>query len=93
MEIVKFGATIGYYYIEVGTTTKGRFTLWPKVERPSIFANRIKCSTSQPFTLWTKVVAILNYYFLTKATNSQRKFGLDRNGNPNYGREAANFFH
>jgi len=31
-------------------------------------------------------------YYLTKATNSLRKFGLDRNGNPNYGRVAINFF-
>jgi len=25
-------------------------------------------------------------------TDSQRKFGLDGNGNPNYGREAVGFF-
>ena len=31
-------------------------------------------------------------YFLKKATYSQRKFGSDRNGNPNYGREAVKFF-
>jgi hypothetical protein len=31
-------------------------------------------------------------YFFIKATNSQRKFGLDRNENPNYGREAVYFF-
>ena len=29
---------------------------------------------------------------LTKAMDSQRKFGSDRNGNPNYDREASNFF-
>jgi hypothetical protein len=30
--------------------------------------------------------------FLKKATDSRRKFGSDRNGNPNYGREAVSFF-
>jgi hypothetical protein len=29
----------------------------------------------------------------TMATDSQRKFGLDKNGNSNYGREVVNFFH
>jgi hypothetical protein len=29
---------------------------------------------------------------LKKATDSQRKFGPDGNGNPNYGQEAVNFF-
>jgi hypothetical protein len=29
---------------------------------------------------------------LTKAIDSQRKFGIDRNGNPNYGEEADVFF-
>jgi hypothetical protein len=39
-----------------------------------------------------KVVAILNDYFLKKAINSRRKFGPDRNGNPNYGQEVIGFF-
>jgi hypothetical protein len=39
-----------------------------------------------------KTVAIQNDYFLKKATDSQRKFGSDGNGNPNYGREAVGFF-
>jgi hypothetical protein len=38
------------------------------------------------------VITISNYYFLKKATDSRRKFGLDGNGNPNYGRQAVNFF-
>jgi hypothetical protein len=29
---------------------------------------------------------------VTKATNSRRKFGSDRHGNPNYGREAVDSF-
>jgi hypothetical protein len=39
-----------------------------------------------------KAVGILNYYFWKEPTDSQRKFGLDGNGNPNYGREAVGFF-
>jgi hypothetical protein len=39
-----------------------------------------------------KAVAFLNDYFLKKATDSRRKFGLDGNENPNYGREAVGFF-
>jgi hypothetical protein len=31
-------------------------------------------------------------YFLTKATGSWRKFGSDKNGNPNYGWEVVDFF-
>jgi hypothetical protein len=31
-------------------------------------------------------------YFMKKAMDSRRKFGLDGNGNPNYGREAVGFF-
>jgi hypothetical protein len=31
-------------------------------------------------------------YFLKKATDPRRKFGLDGNGNPKYGREAVGFF-
>jgi hypothetical protein len=30
--------------------------------------------------------------FLKKAMDSRKKFGLDGNGNPNYGREAVGFF-
>jgi hypothetical protein len=30
--------------------------------------------------------------FLTKAADSRRKFGLDRNGNPNYGRRGCHLF-
>jgi hypothetical protein len=40
MKIAKFVVAIGYYYMEVGTTSEGRFTLWPKVERLSIPANQ-----------------------------------------------------
>jgi hypothetical protein len=32
-------------------------------------------------------------FFLTKATDSPRKFGSDKNGNPNYGQEAIDFLH
>ena len=39
-----------------------------------------------------KAVAILNNYFLKKATDSRRKFGSDGSGNPNYGREVVGFF-
>jgi hypothetical protein len=42
-----------------------------------------------------KAVAILSAYMailLTKAADSQRKFGFDVNGNPNFGREAVKFF-
>jgi hypothetical protein len=39
-----------------------------------------------------KAVTFYNDYFLKKATDSRRKFGLDMNGNPNYGREAVGFF-
>jgi hypothetical protein len=39
-----------------------------------------------------KATAFLNDYFLKKATNSRRKFGLDGNRNSNYGREAVGFF-
>jgi len=40
---------------------KGRFTLWPKVERPSIFINRI--ARNQEFGFLTFLI----YYFLKKA--------------------------
>ena len=39
-----------------------------------------------------KAVAIWNDYILKKATDSQRKFGSDKNGNPNYGWEVVDFF-
>jgi hypothetical protein len=69
----------------------GRFTLWPKLERPSISTNWI--ARNLEFSLSTlhirgqspKAIGTLNAYFLTKATDSQRKFGSDGNGNPNYG--------
>jgi hypothetical protein len=31
-------------------------------------------------------------YFLTKVTDSRRKFGSYKNGSPNYGREVVDFF-
>ena len=54
---------------------------------------------SRPFILEVKVqspkvVAIYNAYFLTKVTDSGRKFGSDGNGNPNSGQDAVGFvFH
>jgi hypothetical protein len=39
-----------------------------------------------------KAVAILNDYFLKKATDSRRKLGSDGNENSNYGREAVDYF-
>jgi hypothetical protein len=65
---------------------------------PAVRLQEIKNSASRPFTLEVEVQrpALSKMptwqYFFTKATDSQRKFGLDRNGNPNYGREAVNFF-
>ena len=32
-------------------------------------------------------------YFWTKVMDSRRKFGLDKNGNPNHGREVVDYFH
>jgi hypothetical protein len=43
-------------------------------------------------------MSIRNFYFeteevlLTKATDSQNKFGLDGDGDPHYGQEVVNFF-
>jgi hypothetical protein len=72
---------------------KGHFTLWPKVKRPS------NCKKLRVWSLdrshngrSPKAVVIVKDYFLKKATDSRRKFGLDRNGNPNYGWEAIGFF-
>ena len=75
---------------------KGRFTLWPKVKL-SISTNKtarnqalglstlhIKAKLQRPSLFWL-------ICFIKKATNSQRKFGSDGNGNPNYGREASVF--
>jgi hypothetical protein len=64
---------------------------------PPIRLQETKNLVSRPFTLEAKVQRpSLSqmppwYYFLTKVTNSQRKFGLDRIENPNYGQEAVNF--
>jgi hypothetical protein len=74
--------------------------IWPKVERPLNFTNQIAItenSASRLFTLEAKVQRPLLskmpswQSFLTKATDSQMKFGLDMNGNPNYGQEAVSF--
>jgi hypothetical protein len=61
---------------------------------PPIKLQETKSLASRPFTLWPKSKGrhILNDYFLKKAMDSRRKFGLDGNGNPNYGREAVGFF-
>jgi hypothetical protein len=53
-----------------------------------------KSSASQPFTLWPKSKGrrILKWLLFKRATDSRRKFGLDGNGNPNYGQEVVGFF-
>ena len=64
-----------------------------------IILQETKNSTSRPFTLEVRFKVrrspkcLNGNIFLTKATDSQREFGLDKNGNPNYGREAVGFFH
>ena len=74
-----------------------------KVKRLSIPTNQI--AKNREFGLPTlrnlgqspKAVPLPNAYmamfFLTKVTESRRKFGSAWNGNPNEGREAIEFFH
>ena len=65
---------------------------------PPIRLQETKNSASRPFTLEAKVQRPSPskmptwQHFLTKATDSRRKFGSDKNGNPNYGQEAVEFF-
>ena len=86
-----------YFYYQ----SQGCFTLWSKVKRLSISTTQI--AKNQEFNILTLHIRgqsprLLLFkmptwqYFLTKATDSQMKFGSDGNGNPNYGREAVNFF-
>jgi hypothetical protein len=81
--------------------TYGRFTLWSNVERLSISTNQI--ARNQEFSLSTHTrgqspkgvalqIAYMSILFDQGETNSQRKFGSHMNGNPNYGREAIDFF-
>jgi hypothetical protein len=66
---------------------------------PPIILQETKNSVSWPFPLEAKVqrpsLSKMStwHYFLTEAMNSRGKFGSDRNGNPNYGREVVNFVH
>ena len=77
---------------------KGRFALWLNVERASIPPLILQeTKTFGLSTLRTKAkVQRLSQFkmitFLRKATDSQRKFESDGNGNQNYGREAVGFF-
>jgi hypothetical protein len=50
-----------------------------------------KSSATWPFTPWPKSKGILKWLLFEEGDNSRRKFGLDKNGNPNYGREAVGF--
>jgi hypothetical protein len=70
-----------------------------KVERPSISTNQIArnlefgLSTLRTMAKFQRLSQFKMINFLKKATDSQRKFGSDGNGNPNYGQEAVGFFH
>jgi hypothetical protein len=65
----------------------------------ALYTNQI--ARNQEFSLSTlhtvvKVQRPLQFNMITfwkKAKDSRRKFGLDGNGNPNYGREDIGFFH
>jgi hypothetical protein len=66
---------------------------WRGRQSPPIKLQESKSSASWPFTLWPKSKGHRNFKcsLVKKATDSQRKFGLDGNGNPNYGWEAVGF--
>ena len=67
---------------------------------PPIRLQETKNSASRSFTLEAKVQRPSQFkmptwqylFFFIKGTDSLRKFGLARNGNPNYGGEAINLF-
>jgi hypothetical protein len=66
---------------------------------PQIRLQEIQNSTSRSFTLargqsLTSLFKMLTWqYSLSKVTEYKRKFGLDKNENPNYGCEAVDIFH